>query len=102
MIVDKSKPKEGDVIYENKYQAIKVINPEYPFTFMKCNGVVVLPFDAYDNLYILKTDRPSIGEYYELPRGILEAGEDFVDGAKRELTEETGLNIVDIWDLGNI
>lgn len=102
MIVDKSKLKEGDIIYENKYQAIKVINPEYPFTFMKCNGVVILPFDAYDNLYVLKTNRPNIGEYYELPRGIIENGEDFVEGAKRELEEETGLKVLETWDLGNI
>lgn len=92
----------GDILYENKFQQIRMINGNYPFTHMKNNGVVVLPFDEKGNIYILHKDRPNIGLYYELPRGGLEEGEEYIDGALRELEEETGLKSLNTIDLGEI
>lgn len=91
-----------DVLYENSFQKIAMINSNYPFTFMKCNGVVTLPYDEEGNIYILNKERPNIGTYLELPRGGLEEGETYIDGASRELTEETGLTILEIHDMGEI
>lgn len=92
----------GDILYENKFQQIRMINGNYPFTHMKNNGVVILPFDEKGNIYILHKDRPNIGLYYELPRGGLEDGEEYKVGALRELEEETGLKSLETIDLGEI
>lgn len=102
MVVDKSKLNSDDVLYENEYQRIKMINANYPFTHMKCNGVVILPFDSKDNIYMLHLERPQIGLYYELPRGAVEPNEDYKEGALRELAEETGLKPLEVFDFGTI
>lgn len=92
----------GDVLYENSFQQIKMINSNYPFTFMKCNGVVTLPYDEEGNIYVLNKERPNIGTYLELPRGCLDGEETYIEGAIRELTEETGLKIIETFDMGEI
>lgn len=92
----------GDILYENAFQEIRMINSNYPFTHMKCNGVVVLPFDDEGNIYVLDKVRPNIGRYYELPRGGLEEMEEYVDGGVRELFEETGMEPITIVRLGEV
>ena len=35
--------------------------------------------------------------YWDLPKGKIEAGENIMDGSKREVKEETGVKIKDVW-----
>jgi ADP-ribose pyrophosphatase len=55
-------------------------------------AVVVLPLDEYQNVWFVRQYRHAAGrDLLELPAGILPAGESPVDGARRELREETGM-----------
>ena len=55
-------------------------------------AVVVLPLDEDRNIWFVRQYRHAAGrELLELPAGILPAGESPVDGARRELQEETGM-----------
>ncbi len=55
-------------------------------------AVVVLPLDEDQNIWFVRQYRHAAGrELLELPAGILPAGESPVDGARRELQEETGM-----------
>jgi ADP-ribose pyrophosphatase len=55
-------------------------------------AVVVLPLDEDQNVWFVRQYRHAAGrKLLELPAGILPAGESPVDGARRELQEETGM-----------
>ncbi len=55
-------------------------------------AVVVLPLDDEQNIWFVRQYRHAAGrELLELPAGILPAGESPLDGARRELQEETGM-----------
>jgi ADP-ribose pyrophosphatase len=55
-------------------------------------AVVVLPLDEEGQIWFVRQYRHPAGrELLELPAGILPEGEDPVDGARRELQEETGM-----------
>ncbi|MBU3209465.1 NUDIX hydrolase [Clostridium algidicarnis] len=48
-------------------------------------------------LVVIRQFRVPINDYvYELPAGLIDKGEDFKDTVKRELKEETGLDLIDI------
>ncbi|MBU3227280.1 NUDIX hydrolase [Clostridium algidicarnis] len=48
-------------------------------------------------LVVIRQFRVPINDYvYELPAGLIDKGEGFKDTAKRELKEETGLDLIDI------
>jgi 8-oxo-dGTP pyrophosphatase MutT (NUDIX family) len=84
---------EDDVIKPNgedgKYATIR-FNP----------GVSVLPIDADDNLYLTRQFRYAIGRHdIEIVAGSIE-GEGALDGAKRELKEELGIDASDWIDVG--
>ncbi len=54
-------------------------------------GVAVLPLDEEGNVYCVRQFRYPFGTMLlEIPAGKLESGEDPLEGAKRELSEETG------------
>ena len=54
-------------------------------------AVAILAIDENDHLYLIKQWRRAIGKMIlELPAGCLEAGEEPLECAKRELQEETG------------
>jgi len=54
-------------------------------------SVVVLPLVSADQVCLIRNLRVAVGEtLIELPAGTLEAGEDPLESARRELAEETG------------
>lgn len=70
--------------YPNGYQGL--------VEYIKHPGaVLILPVLDDGRIVFIKQYRPTIAKYiYELPAGTLEAGEEIVDCAHRELIEETG------------
>jgi 8-oxo-dGTP pyrophosphatase MutT (NUDIX family) len=55
-------------------------------------AVVVVPVDRQERVYLVRQYRHAISRHLlELPAGCLEAGEEPLAGAKRELREEVGL-----------
>ena len=64
----------------------------------KVDAVVIVAYHKEkDRLVIVKQFRVPINDYiYELPAGLVDAGEDPIVSVKRELKEETGLDVINI------
>lgn len=65
----------------------------------------VLVLDSEDNVLLLEVYRPSIDRIsLETPRGFAEAGETLEMTARREVLEETGIDVMDgdVTDLGRV
>lgn len=59
----------------------------------KVNAVSVIVYDTYGRYVLLKEFRYALNDYVvDFPAGIIDPGETIMDGAKRELFEETGLS----------
>ncbi len=71
------------------------LNPEEPIT---PDAVVVVPFHIKQNkLVIIKEFRVALADYqYGFPAGLLDPGETIDVAGKRELYEETGLNLIKV------
>ena len=66
-------------------------------------GVTVIPVDENGCVYCVRQFRYPMGEHMlEVPAGKLEPNEDPLDCAKRELSEETGIEADEYIDLGKI
>ncbi len=66
-------------------------------------GAVIAALDSELNLCLIKQYRHAIGQWiWELPAGVLDAREDPLTAAKRELTEETGVAATKWQSLGTI
>lgn len=87
-------------IYDNPWINLieyDVINPKggqgiYGKVHFKNIAIGILPIDEDMNTYLVGQHRFVLNAYsWEIPEGGCPAGEDFLDGAKRELLEETGL-----------
>lgn len=94
MKVDINDLNPGDILYENKFLKIQMINPNYPFLIMKAPGSVIVPYDKDMNVYLLERERINLGHVYELPRGFVDLNELGKMGALRELYEESGMKPV--------
>ena len=63
----------------------------------KADGVMIIPITKEGEVIVIKQYRPAIDDYiYELPAGLVDDGEEAIVSLKRELKEETGLDIVEI------
>lgn len=62
------------------------------------DAVIIVATHAEENkLVIIKQFRVPINDYvYELPAGLIDKGENFKTTVKRELKEETGLDLIEI------
>lgn len=66
-------------------------------------SVVVLPFTSAGKVVVIDEWRQAVGRVNRgLPAGTLESGEDPDDGARRELTEETGYEAGDLTHLTSV
>ena len=66
-------------------------------------GAVVLALDEGDRVCLLRQYRHVVGDWiWELPAGVIEAGEDPLETAQRELREEAGLVALQWRELGTM
>lgn len=92
--VDK-KEKIYEIISRNKsLDTLEALNGKKP------DSVVIIATDeSGERLLINKEFRMAVGDWvYNFPAGLIDAGEEPVDSAKRELWEETGLELYEIDD----
>lgn len=94
-------------IYDNPWIHVRenqVINPSggqslYGLIHFKNKSAAAIPLDEKGNTWIVGQHRYSLDEYsWEIPMGGYPADGDSLEGAKRELKEETGITAQD-WTL---
>lgn len=62
--------------------------------------VLIMHNEASDRILLNREYRMPCGEcVYNFPAGLIDPGEEFMDSAKRELKEETGLDLVRVYDV---
>lgn len=90
-----------EVKYENpwiKVEEHQVLNPSggegiYGTVHFKNKAIGIVPVDAEGNTWLVGQYRYPLDEYsWEIPEGGCPEGEDILEGARRELKEETGLS----------
>lgn len=89
-----------DVCKQQVELSIRNYRAEY-FLIQCPDWMNVLPLTKEGNVVLIRQARPAIAlESIEIPGGIIEAGEDPMEAAKRELQEETGYACGRIESLG--
>ncbi len=97
--------KKKILVYENpwiKVEENQIINPAgkdgiYGTVHFKNRAMAIIPIDKNGDTWLIGQFRYSLNEYsWEIPMGGGPLGSDFLESAKRELKEETGL-IADKW-----
>lgn len=99
-----------DITYETADGQLKVyemisrdknITSYEDLTKDKADAVVLIMHDeSGKKLLISREFRMATGRYvYNFPAGLIDPGEDFFQSAKRELKEETGLDLIEIDDV---
>lgn len=114
MNIEESNPwqtKSAEIKYSNNWIDLvhnEVITPGgkegiYGVVHFKNVACAILPIDDHHNTYLVGQFRYPLGIYsWEIPMGGSPLAEEPIDGAKRELLEETGL-VANTWQfLGNI
>jgi len=97
----------SEVKYDNPWICVEehdVINPGggesiYGKVSFKNKAIGIIPIDSEGNTWLVGQYRYTLGEYsWEIPEGGSPIGEDMLEGAQRELKEETGLT-ADTWEI---
>lgn len=90
----------SEIKYDNQWIRViedQVINPAgnkgiYGVVHFKNKAIAVIPLDEDNNTWIVGQYRYTLNTYeWEVPEGGCPEGEDPIEGARRELAEETGL-----------
>jgi ADP-ribose pyrophosphatase len=68
------------------------------FERVNCEGIVVIvPATDEKKLLLIRQFRPPVNSYViEFPAGLVDAGESFIEAARRELREETGYSATEL------
>jgi ADP-ribose pyrophosphatase len=62
--------------------------------------VLILEDESRQKILLNKEYRMAVGEFvYNFPAGLIDAGETLIESGKRELKEETGLDLLDVFDI---
>ena len=87
------KEKIYEMISRNKNLATRTELTEHP-----ADAVVIIMHDeAGEKILLNREFRMACGDFvFNFPAGLIDPGEDFKDSAKRELKEETGLDLIRI------
>ncbi len=92
--------KNSKQVYDNPWITViedKVIRPDgsegiYGKVHFKNKAIGIIPLDEKMNTWLVGQYRYTLHEYsWEIPMGGVPLGEDTLEGAKRELREETGI-----------
>jgi len=105
-ITDKKWLNLFDIEYRDKNNQPKTWEVVSRKAFPKCvtgafdppDAVVIVPFHIYEKkLVVIREYRVALGGYeYALPAGLIDAGESAETASRRELKEETGLELIEI------
>lgn len=86
------KEKEYYLASRRKVEDLTCVSKKHNY----CDAVMIVPVTIDKKFIIIKQYRPIIDDYiYEFPAGIVDEGESIEEAARRELYEETGLNIME-------
>ena len=81
------------IVHKNPFFEIKLNNNYYSYN-PKNREVIILPIVDKNKILLIKAKRTLLNKsLYELPAGSINKHESLVEGAKRELVEETGVQI---------
>lgn len=95
-------------IYDNPWISVRedqIVNPSsgkgiYGVVHFKGSAVGIIPLDENGNTWLVGQYRYALGEYsWEIPEGGVSLRKDMLEGAKRELKEETGITADDWHDI---
>jgi 8-oxo-dGTP pyrophosphatase MutT (NUDIX family) len=105
------KVRSSTEVYSNSWIAVTehaVINPSggegiYGQVDFKNIAIGIIPLDENDNTWLVGQFRFPLNEYsWEIPEGGCPHGESWIDAAKRELREETGIEAKDFTNISKV
>ena len=73
---------------------------EWPRAMVTVDAVIFRYIEQQPEVLLIQRGQPPFPGRYALPGGFLEMDEELIDGARRELTEETNLVCTDLEEIG--